>query len=126
MGAAAADSVSGGDLCRAMVFPYIALVSPSTSVADAVHYPLRLPQPEGKEICMLAKRTQQDQLTLPREIVDLFPDTDTFEVQVESGKIILKPIQPSRLEQVQNKITGLGITEEDIRDAIAWARERKA
>ncbi len=75
---------------------------------------------------MLAKRSQQNQLTLPKEIVDLFPDTDAFEVQVESGKIILKPIQPSRLEQVQQKIAGLGITEEDIRDAIVWAREKKA
>ncbi len=74
---------------------------------------------------MLARKTLKNQLTLPKEIVDLFPDTDSFDVQVENGKIILKPIQPDRLEQVQKKIAQLGITERDIRDAIAWAREKK-
>ena len=75
---------------------------------------------------MLARKTLQNQLTLPKEIVDLFPDTDSFDVQVENGRIILKPIQPDRLEQVQKKIARLGITEGDIRDAIAWARGKKA
>jgi hypothetical protein len=74
---------------------------------------------------MLAKKTLKNQLTLPKEIVDLFPDTDSFDVQVENGRIILKPIQPDRLEQVQKKITQLGITEGDVRDAIAWVRGKK-
>ena len=74
---------------------------------------------------MLAKKTLKNQLTLPKEIVDLFADTDSFDVQVENGRIILRPIQPDRLEQVQKKIAQLGITERDIRDAIAWAREKK-
>ena len=75
---------------------------------------------------MLAKKTLKNQLTLPKEIVDLFPDTDSFDVQVENGRIILKPIQPDRLEQVQKKIAQLGITEGDIPDAIAWARGKRA
>ena len=50
---------------------------------------------------MLAKKTVKNQLTLPKEIVDLFPDSDSFDVQVENGRIILKPIQPDRLEQLQ-------------------------
>jgi hypothetical protein len=74
---------------------------------------------------MLAKKTLKNQLTLPKEIVDLFPDTDSFDVQVENGRIILKPIQPDRLEQVQKKITQLGVTEGDVLDAIAWARGKK-
>ena len=74
---------------------------------------------------MLAKKTVKNQLTLPKEIVDLFPDTDSFDVQVENGRIILKPIQPDRLEQVQKKITQLGVTEGDVLDAIAWARGKK-
>jgi hypothetical protein len=74
---------------------------------------------------MLAKKTLKNQLTLPKEIVDLFPDTDSFDVQVENGRIILKPIQPDRLEQVQKKITQLGVTEGDVLNAIAWARGKK-
>jgi len=75
---------------------------------------------------MLAKKTVKNQLTLPKEIVDLFPDTEAFDVQIEKGRIILKPIQPDRLEQVQKKIAQLGITEGDIPDAIAWARGKRA
>ena len=75
---------------------------------------------------MLAKKTLKNQLTLPKEIVDLFPDTEAFDVQIEKGRIILKPIQPDRLEQVQKKIAQLGITEGDIPDAIAWARGKRA
>ena len=74
---------------------------------------------------MLAKKTVNNQVTLPKEIIDLFPGTDSFDVQIENGRIILKPIQPYDLEQVQNKIAELGITEEDIRDAIVWARGKK-
>jgi len=71
---------------------------------------------------MLAKKNAENQLLLPKEVADLFLDTDYFDIEVENGRIILKPIQPSRLEQVRDKIAALGITEEDIRDAIAWAR----
>jgi hypothetical protein len=70
---------------------------------------------------MLAKKTVNNQVTLPKEILDLFPGTDSFDVQIENGRIILKPLQPYDLEQVQNKIAELGIMEEDIRDAIVWA-----
>ena len=75
---------------------------------------------------MLAKKNAENQLLLPKEVADLFPETDCFDVQVENGRIVLKPIQPSRLEQVRGKIAALGITEEDIHDAIAWARGTKA
>lgn len=74
---------------------------------------------------MLAKKTVNNQVTLPQEIMDLFPGTDSFDVQIENGRIILKPLQPQSLEQVQDKIAQLGVTEEDIRDAIAWARGKK-
>jgi hypothetical protein len=71
---------------------------------------------------MLAKKTVNNQVTLPKEIMDLFPGTDSFDARVENGRIILKPIQRHSLEQVQDKIAELGVTEDDIRDAIIWAR----
>lgn len=74
---------------------------------------------------MLAKKTVNNQVTLPKEVMDLFPGTGAFDVRIENGTIILKPIQPRSLEHVQNKIAALGVTEEDIRDAIAWARGKK-
>jgi len=38
-------------------------------------------------------------------------------------RITLKPLQPSRLDEVRAKLESLGITEQDITDAIAWARQ---
>lgn len=74
---------------------------------------------------MLAKKTVKNQITLPKKIVEQFPGTDYFDVQVEDGKIVLKPVHPDRLEQVQDKLAALDITEDDIRDAIVWARRRE-
>jgi hypothetical protein len=38
---------------------------------------------------------------------------------------MLKPLQPSRIEEVWAHIEKLGITEQDIDDAVRWARETK-
>ena len=42
---------------------------------------------------MLAKKTSKNQLTLPKEIVKEFPDTDYFDVTVKERKIILMPVK---------------------------------
>jgi len=71
---------------------------------------------------MLAKKTLNNQITLPKKIADLFPDTDYFDVELDNGVIILRPVQPQSLNQVQEKLSQLGITESDIQDALNWAR----
>ena len=38
---------------------------------------------------MLAKKTSKNQLTLPKEIVKSFPDTEYFNISVKDKKIIL-------------------------------------
>jgi hypothetical protein len=86
--------------------------------------------PYSKEVrIMLAKKTTKNQLTLPKEIVKAFPDTDYFDVSVRGKKIVLVPVRitpvVSTLEAVRNKIEKLGITEQDISDAVKWARKRK-
>lgn len=75
---------------------------------------------------MLAKRTAKNQITIPKKVIERFPDTEYFDVRVENGKIVLKPVQADPLERVYEKLGQLGITDKDIRDAVAWARERKA
>lgn len=71
---------------------------------------------------MLAKKTVNNQITLPQKIADLFPDTDYFDVEFDSGAIILRPVNLQNLTQVQEKLSHLGITEADIQEAIDWAR----
>lgn len=71
---------------------------------------------------MLAKKTVKNQLTLPKKVVERFPGTDYFDVRVENDCIVLRPVRPGGAEEVREKLAKLGLTEKDIRDAIAWAR----
>jgi len=78
---------------------------------------------------MLAKKTSKNQLTLPKEIVKEFPDTDYFDVTVEERKIILMPVKITpvdmTLEGIREKLNKLGITESDVAEAIKWARKKR-
>jgi len=78
---------------------------------------------------MLAKKTSKNQLTLPKEIVKSFPETEYFDISIENKKIILMPVKitPSdrTLEGVRDKMKRLGMTEGDVIEAVAWARKKK-
>lgn len=78
---------------------------------------------------MLAKKTSKNQLTLPKEIVKSFPDTEYFDVSVKDRKIILMPVRitpaDTGLEAIRDKIKKLGIDESDVTRAIKWARKKK-
>jgi hypothetical protein len=78
---------------------------------------------------MLAKKTSKNQLTLPREIVKVFPDSEYFDISIEDRKIILMPVKiiPAdvTLDGIRNKMAKLGITEGDVAEAVKWARKKK-
>ena len=74
---------------------------------------------------MLAKITSKNQLTLPKAIVKKFPGTDYFDIQTEAGRIVLTPLKLSRADAVRKKLSALGINEQDVKDAIKWARSSK-
>lgn len=78
---------------------------------------------------MLAKKTSKNQLTLPKEIVKSFPDTDYFDVSIKDMKIILQPVRITTanmtLEGIRDKMEKLGITGKDVADAVEWARKKK-
>ena len=71
---------------------------------------------------MLAKLTATKQLTLPDKLLASFPGVDCFSASVEDGRTVLVPLRPSRADAVREKLAELGITEEDVKDAVAWAR----
>lgn len=73
---------------------------------------------------MLAKKTSKNQITLPKRIIAEFPDVEYFDVVEENGVILLKPLRPSRTDQVRRKLADLGIQPEDVDDAVQWARTR--
>jgi hypothetical protein len=71
---------------------------------------------------MLAKLTVKNQLTLPKAIASQFPGVEYFEVSIDGNSIKLSPLRRSHLEEIWEHLEKLGITEPDVKDAVAWAR----
>lgn len=75
---------------------------------------------------MLAKLTSKNQITLPKAIVQQIENTQYFDVQVENGRIMLTPMRVQPTDLVRTKLAALGISENDVEDAVAWARQEPA
>ncbi len=71
---------------------------------------------------MLAKMTSKNQLTLPKSVVSQFPGSEYFDVRTEYGRIVLEPVNTKPLSAVREKLETLGITEDDVDDAVNWSR----
>jgi hypothetical protein len=75
-----------------------------------------------RAFAMLAKLTAKNQLTLPKSITREVGETEYFEVRVERAKIILTPVKIQRADAVRAKLAALDLSEQDVADAVAWAR----
>jgi len=75
---------------------------------------------------MLAKITAKNQLTLPKAVVGQMGKPEYVDVAFEDGRIILTPVQIQPADAVRNKLAALGITRQDVEDAISWSRRAKA
>jgi len=77
---------------------------------------------------MLVKRTFKNQITIPKQIMEKFPDVEYFNVSLEDGEIVLRPVEIKEkrplLTKVREKIKALGLQEEDITEAIRWVRKK--
>jgi len=73
---------------------------------------------------MLVKLTSKNQLILHKSIISVIGDSEYFDVKVESGQIILTPVKIQRAYAVRSKLATLNLSEQDIADAVAWARKR--
>jgi bifunctional DNA-binding transcriptional regulator/antitoxin component of YhaV-PrlF toxin-antitoxin module len=71
---------------------------------------------------MLAKMTAKNQLTLPKGITHAIGPVEYFDVQTKDGQIILTPVRTKRAA-VRTKLAELDLDEQDIDDAVAWARK---
>lgn len=77
---------------------------------------------------MLCKITRKNQVTLPKKILERFGRIEYFDAESDENKIILipvtmTPIKKLNLSDIQEKISSLGISEEDIDNAVKWARK---
>ncbi|MGH7048818.1 MAG: AbrB/MazE/SpoVT family DNA-binding domain-containing protein [Stellaceae bacterium] len=73
---------------------------------------------------MLAKLTSKNQLTLPKKAVEALGAVTHFEVEVEGDHLVLRPMRIGTVAAVRRKLAELGVQEEDVADAVAWARKR--
>ena len=79
-------------------------------------------KPAAKLTPPLAVLNSPDAMTVPAEILAVFPGIDCFTVSVADGRIILTPFVPETADDVRRMLAARGITEQDISDAVAWAR----
>ena len=73
---------------------------------------------------MLTKRTSKNQVTIPKAVLQAVGETDYYEVSTQNGKIILTPFQLQQAETVRAKLESLGLTEQDIVEAVRSVRGR--
>jgi hypothetical protein len=72
---------------------------------------------------MLAKMTVKNQVTLPKAVITRFTGVEYFDVSTDGASIILRPLKRSRADEVRLQLAQLGIEEQDVATAVAWARE---
>ena len=75
---------------------------------------------------MLAKLTAKNQITIPKKIVDQLPNVKYFQVELQDGLVLLKPLQvyDTDLGQIRSKIKKLGLKPDCVAEAIEWARSK--
>ena len=72
---------------------------------------------------MLAKMTSKNQLTLPKSITAAVGAVEYFDIEVHNGQIVLTPVRIQRGDAVRVKLAELDLQEQDIADAVTWARQ---
>ncbi len=72
---------------------------------------------------MLAKLTSKNQLTLPKAVLSFCRGTEYFDVTEDNGRIVLVPVRLTQANAVRAKLADLGLSENDVADAVAWARD---
>ena len=72
----------------------------------------------------LAWRTVNNQLVLPEALLDALPGVKLFAAALEDGRIVLTPLPTSEAgaAAARDQLAAQGLTESDVKDAIAWAR----
>ena len=74
---------------------------------------------------VLAKLTSKNQLTLPKAVTAAVEATEYFDVTAENGRIVLTPVRVNRADGVRAKLAELGLSETDVKDAVAWVRSHE-
>lgn len=72
---------------------------------------------------MLAKLTTKNQLTLPKSVLSSCQGIEYFDITEDNGRIVLTPVRINKADAVRSKLAKMGISEDDVADAVSWARQ---
>lgn len=75
---------------------------------------------------MLAKLTSKNQLTLPKAAIEAAGSAIYFEIEIRAGQLVLTPVRIQRADAVRAKLAALGLDDDDLATAVAWARRPAA
>ena len=73
---------------------------------------------------MLAKITSKNQITLPKAVMAQVSPSEYYEVEAINDRIMLTPVRIQSADAVRDKLAALNITDQDIKEAVHWARGR--
>jgi bifunctional DNA-binding transcriptional regulator/antitoxin component of YhaV-PrlF toxin-antitoxin module len=75
---------------------------------------------------MLSKLTAKNQITIPKDILKKLPDVKYFDVELQGGAVLLKPVKvyDTDLESIRDKMRKLGLSESSVAEAVRWARSK--
>ena len=71
---------------------------------------------------MRAKLRDGNQLILPDEVALDLHGVEYLDIEEKLGYLVLKPVRRKSLDDIHDRLERLGITEQDIADAVDWAR----
>ncbi len=75
---------------------------------------------------MLAKITAKNQITIPKKIIEQLPDVEYFDVELNEGVVLLKPLKVygTDLGQIRSKLKAMGLNANSVKEAVKWARKK--
>ena len=71
---------------------------------------------------MRAKLKDGNQLILPDEVALALHGIEYVDIELKEDRLELTPVPKTAADAVREKLATMGITEQDIADAVAWAR----
>jgi bifunctional DNA-binding transcriptional regulator/antitoxin component of YhaV-PrlF toxin-antitoxin module len=71
---------------------------------------------------MIAKMTSKNQLTLPKAVVEALGSPEYFDIETKEGQLILTPARIQRTDAIRERIRAMNLSEQDVQDAVDWAR----
>jgi uncharacterized protein with HEPN domain len=80
----------------------------------------------GESLKNLDKITSKNQITIPKKIIEKLPGVEYFEVELNDGVVMLKPLRvyDTSLARIRTKVKKLGLQENTVKEAIKWARAK--